>query len=243
VWKQPIAAATPRNDTDCHGCASQRHGKQKIVKRNEQQSTLYQSFCETEGSQHMAGEYAICKINGLVEKFPVKRILEVGLGIGSISGIVLAMNRSKLDFDYTGTEANDFCLKALLKNLKEDYIRLKIYSNLTEIPSNKKFDLIIIDGKDGNLQAIKGLISENGIIVIEGDRMAQQDSLQELFPIHKYVHCISLKKNKEYSPFPDENWQGGIKVIFVNPTIKQSLWWFMEKYFTKIKYQYPGRYL
>ncbi len=213
------------------------------MKRHEQQSTLYQSFCEAEGSQHIASEYAIGKINALVEKFRVKRILEVGLGIGSISGILLAMNRNRPDLDYFGTEANDFCINALPDNLKEDYIRLHIYSDLGEIPANKKFDLIIIDGKDHNLQAIKGLISRNGIIAIEGDRMTQQDSLQELFPDHKYVHCISLKKNKEYSPFPAEEWQGGLKVIFVNHTIKQSLWWLMEKYLTKIKYQYPGRYL
>ncbi len=213
------------------------------MKKDEYQSTLYQSFCEADGNQHIASEYAIEKINGLVEKFRVKKILEVGLGIGSISGIVLAMNRKKPDLYYAGTEANNFCLLNLPENLKEDYSRLKIYSDLTEIPSNKKFDLIIIDGKDENLQAIKGLISENGIIVIEGDRVPQQGSLQEFFPEHKYVHCISLKKNKDYSPFPADEWQGGLKVIFVNPTIKQALWWFTEKYFTKIKYQYPGRYL
>ena len=73
--------------------------------------------------------------------------------------------------------------------------------------------------------------------------MPQQDSLQELFPQHKYVHCISLIKNKEYSPFSTENWQGGLKIIFINPTIKQAFWTFKEKCFTKIKYQYPGRYL
>lgn len=206
-------------------------------------NNTYKEFCLAEGSQHIASEYAIGKINGLVEKFRVKRILEIGLGIGSISGMVLAVNRNKPDIYYTGTEANDFCLKALLENLKEDYSRLKIVSDLTKIPSNKKFDLIIIDGEDHNLRAVKDLISENGILAIEGDRMPQQDLLQELFPDHKYVHCISLKKNKEYSPFSTGNWQGGIKVIFVNPNIEQSLWWFTEKYFTKIKYQYPGRYL
>ncbi len=213
------------------------------MKRNEIQSNLYQSFCKADGSQHIASEYAIEKINGLVENFGIKGILEVGLGIGSISGIVLAVNKNKPDIDYIGTEADDFCLNALPENLKEDYNRLKIYPNLTEIPSDKKIDLIIIDGKDHNLQAVKDLISENGILAIEGDRIPQQDSLQELFPQHKYVHCISLKKNKEYSPFSAENWQGGIKVIFVSPTLKQHLWWFREKYFTKIKYQYPGRYL
>jgi len=232
----------PRNDIDCHGYALQCHTENKMS-RNEHQSKLYQSFCEAEGNQHIASEYAIGKINGLVEKFRVERILEVGLGIGSISGVVLAVNRNKPYLDYTGTEANDFCLKALPENLKEDYGRLVIYSDLSEIPSDKKFGLIIIDGKDQNLQAIKGLISENGILAIEGDRMPQQDSLQELFPQHKYVHCISLKRNKEYSPFSTENWQGGLKIIFVYPTLKQNLWWLKEKYFTKIKYQYPGRYL
>lgn len=213
------------------------------MSRNEQQSKLYQSFCEAEGNQHIASEYAIGKINGLVEKFRVKRILEVGLGIGSISGILLSVNRNKLDLDYTGTEANNFCLNALPENLKEDYNRLKIYPNLSEIASDKKFDLIIIDGKDQNLQSIKKMISKNGILAIEGDRMPQQEVLRGIFPKHKYVHSISLSRNKSYSPFPADEWQGGLKIIFVNPTIKQRLWWFRETYFTKIKYQYPGRYL
>ncbi len=219
------------------------HGKQCLMKRNQELSNLHKIFCEADGNQHIASEYAIEKIIGLVKKFRVKRILEVGLGIGSISGILLAVNRNKPDIDYVGTEANDFCLNALPQNLKEDYRRLRIVSDLTEISADKKFDLIIIDGKDHNLQAIKGLISIDGILAIEGDRMPQQDSLQELFPDHKYVHCISLEKNKEYSPFSTENWQGGLKIIFVNPNLKQNFWWLKEKYFTKIKYQYPGRYL
>ncbi len=206
------------------------------MRRNEQQSTLYQSFCESEGNQHIASEYAIGKINGLVDKFRVKRILEVGLGIGSISGIILVLNRSEPDFDYTGTEANDFCLKALPENLKEDYNRLKIYPNLTEIPSDKKFDLIIIDGKDQNLNAIKELIFENGIIVIEGDRKEQQEDLQKVFPNHYFAHSISRDKNKEYSPFPAMHWQGGLKVIFINPTFFQKLWWLRERISTKWKY-------
>ncbi len=211
------------------------------MKRNEQRSNIYQTFCEAKGNQHIASEYAIGKIIGLVEKFRVKRILEVGLGIGSISGIVLAINRNKLDLDYSGTEANDFCLDALPENLKEDFSRLKVYSGLSEIPSDKKFDLIIIDGKDQNLHAIKGLVSVDGILAIEGDRMPQQDSLQELFPDHKYVHCISSEKNNSYSPFQATHWQGGLKIIFINPTGSQKLWWLREKISTKLKYWFRKR--
>lgn len=210
--------------------------KYEILKKNELRSILYQSFCKADGSQHIASEYAIAKINSLVEKFQTKEILEVGLGIGSISGILLAINRNISDLNYTGTEANDFCLEALPKNLKEDYKRLKIYPDITEIPIIKEFDFIIIDGTDANLTSIKNLISKNGIITIEGDRLPQQDSLKELFPHHKFVHCISREKNKTRSPFSSDHWQGGLKIIFINPTIYQKSWWILEKISTKLKY-------
>ena len=206
------------------------------MKKNHLKSILYKSFCEADGSQHIASEYAIEKINDLVGEFQVKSILEVGLGIGSISGIILELNRNKPDLDYYGTEVNDFCLNALPKNLKEDYNRLKVYPDLNEISAKAKFDLIIIDGKDQNLQVISRLISENGIIAIEGDRMQQQDSLMELFPNHKYVHCISREKNKSFSPFPPAHWQGGLKIIFINPNAFQKSWWLWEKVSTKLKY-------
>jgi SAM-dependent methyltransferase len=211
------------------------------MKRKDQRTNLYRIFCEAEGNQYIASEYAIEKINGLVEKFRIKRILEVGLGIGSISGILLAINRNKPDLDYTGTEANDFCLAALPQNLKEDYRKLIIYLDLAEMPADNKFDLIIIDGKDHNLKAVKNLISENGIIAIEGDRMPQQDSLQEIFPNHKYVHCISREKNKSYSPFPAAHWQGGLKIIFINPSVSQKLWWMRERISSKLKYWFRKR--
>ncbi len=206
------------------------------MSRNEKRSNLYHSFCEAEGNQHIASEYAIEKLDNLVERFQINDVLEVGLGIGSIAGVLLALNRNTSGLAYAGTEANEFCLKALPKNLKEDYNRLEIYSNLTEIPANKKFDLIIIDGRDHNLQALKDLVSKNGILAIEGDRIQQQDSLQEFFPKHKYVHAISKAKNNSYSPFPASHWQGGLKIIFINPTVFQKLWWIREKIYTKLKY-------
>lgn len=195
----------------------------------------YKEFCLAEGSQHIASEFAIEKLYELVENFRVERILEVGLGIGSISGIILAVKRGK-PLDYTGTEANNFCLNALPDNLKEDYHRLNIVSDLTKFSSNNKFDLIVIDGKDQNLNIVKDLISDHGIIAIEGDRISQLDSLQKFFPKHKYVHLISLNKNKSYSPFPTTHWQGGLKIIFKNPTGCQKLWWAKEKLSTKLKY-------
>lgn len=181
----------------------------------------------------MASEYAVIKLQELIEYFRPGKVLEVGLGIGSIAGTLLDLNP---DLDYTGTEANEFCLQALPGNLGNKNERLKIFSSLAEVPERGKFDLIIIDGKDRELEVVKKLLNKRGIISIEGDRMPQEQKLRNLFPKHKYVHCISTKKNPEYSPFPSDNWQGGIKIIFSEPNLKQDLWRRKEKVKTKLKY-------
>lgn len=199
----------------------------------------YKEFCDCDGSQYIASEYAIWKLQKLIWTFRIKNVLEVGLGIGSISGSLLKVNNH---LNYSGTEANDFCLKTLPQNLPKNHGRLKIYESLKVVPRSEKFDLIIIDGKDPDLESLKQMLSERGIIAMEGDRVPQQEVLQALFPKSLFVHSISFSKNKIYSPFSNEDWQGGLKVIFVNPGMRQKLWWVKEKILTKLKYQYPGRH-
>ena len=99
---------------------------------NKELTSGYKYFCLAKGNQHIASEFAILKLQELIRKFQVKNVLEIGLGIGSIAGTLLGLNKN---LDYSGTEANDFCLKALPENLKEDYRRLQIYSDLTKISS------------------------------------------------------------------------------------------------------------
>lgn len=184
---------------------------------DQQISLTYKQFSLADGSQHIASEYAIRKLQELVKKFHIKNVLEIGLGIGSIAGCILTVNKN---INYVGTEANGFCLNALLKNLKE------------------KFDLIIIDGKDPDLHYVKQLLAKNAIIAVEGDRLPQQKVLQEIFNQHKMVHVMSLSKNKSYSPFSTSDWQGGLKIIFVNPSGNQYASWLKEKILNKLKYQY-----
>lgn len=202
-------------------------------------TVTYKEFCDRDGNQHIASEYAIRKLQKLIEKFRIGNVLEVGLGIGSISGSLLKVNKH---LNYSGTEANDYCLKTLPQNLTRDHGRLKIYESLKVVPCSENFDLIIIDGKDPDLESLKEMLSERAIIAMEGDRVPQQEVLKELFPKSLFVHSISLSKNKIYSPFSKEDWQGGLKVIFVNPGLTQKLWWVKEKLLTKLKYQYPGRH-
>lgn len=195
----------------------------------------YKEFSLAKGSQHIASEYAIMKMQQLITHLKIISVLEVGLGIGSIAGSLLPVNKN---LNYSGTEANEFCLQALPENLDTEYQRLEVFSSLTKVPKHKEFELVIIDGKDSGLILIKDLISRRGIIAVEGDRMPQQELLRKFFPHHKYVHSISRQKNKAYSPFSADHWQGGLKFIFVDPSVKQKIWWFKETVSTKFKYLY-----
>lgn len=200
----------------------------------------YRIFSLAEGSKHIASEYAIKKILKIIRFFKIEIVLEIGLGIGSIAGCVFSKIKS---INYSGTENNEFCLESLIKNLGEYYPQLEIYQELEYIPRTKKFQLIIIDGEEKSLNLLKNLITENGIIVIEGDRRSQLEYLNKFFPKNKMVHSISLKKNREYSPFSNLDWQGGLKIIFIDPNFLQYCWWLKEKLLTRSKFQFPGRFL
>lgn len=198
-------------------------------------SELYKKFSEAEGSQHIASEFAIKKLLEIINFFKIKNILEIGLGIGSISGIILAQ-KQKINLNYSGTENNIYCSEQLLKNLGSKAKKLDIYTEINKINKSDFFDLIIIDGKDSDLYKVQKLIKNRGILAIEGDRMNQHEHILKLFPKNSYVHSISLKKNKSYSPFNSKSWQGGVKFIFINPDLQQMAWIIKERIFTKGKY-------
>ena len=192
----------------------------------------YLEFSSFEGSQHIASQFAIYKTLQIIRKNNVKNILEIGLGIGTLPSAVL--NYFGSEISYTGTEDNEFCLKSLKKHLKSQ--RIEIFLNLNELNLEKKYDLLIIDGKEPNLKRITNSLSKNAIIIIEGDRMNQYQEIQNMFSKSLFVHLTSNQKNHPKGVFDEHNWQGGVKVFFINPTISQKIYWFKEKLNTKFNY-------
>jgi spore coat polysaccharide biosynthesis predicted glycosyltransferase SpsG len=167
----------------------------------------------------------------------VKTILELGLGIGSISDSVLKYAKKEIKkIIYCGTEKNEFCLKALKKNLV-GYNQITLYSELNQI-KDKKFDLIIVDGYDDILiKLVDYCKKKNTIVYVEGDRKGQTDTVKKIFPKSKFVNVITLNKNKPYSHGYDitTHYVGGGKLIFINPTLKMKLFWFQQKTSTFVK--------
>lgn len=199
-------------------------------------TSQYKIFCKAEGSQHIVSEFALYHILKLIEKYSIKSVLEVGLGIGTISGSILKYAENfNQNLICKGTENNPFCLGQIPKNLGSNYKELEIYSEVEEIDQGAKFELIIIDGAEKNLGMVKKLLKARGIILIEGDRSSQEKMVKIIFPEAKYVHLISLKRNGDYSVKYSEDYQGGLKVLFVNPDLKQKIHWAFLKLSSAVK--------
>ncbi|MDI9308982.1 MAG: hypothetical protein QM535_02105 [Limnohabitans sp.] len=197
----------------------------------------YKRFCFLEGSDYIASEFALETILKIILKFNVHSILEVGLGIGSISDTVLKFaNKKAYKIEYFGTESNEFCLKKLPENV-EHFSQIQLYSELKYI-ENKKFDFIIVDGYDNKISDVEKFCDSRAIIFIEGDRSEQTKSVLSIFPKSLYVNIATLKKNKPYAHgiCEETHYVGGGRLIFTNPNFSMKLFWFLEKVNTFIIY-------
>lgn len=198
----------------------------------------YYKFCLLEGNSFIASEFALYKILKIIEDFKIESVLEIGLGIGSISDTVLKKQKATgKKIRYVGTEANEFCKNALKSNV-ESYSEIEQYEDLSELNSGSKFDLIIIDGQDETLPNIVTFCKKRTIIFIEGDRTPQSKLILSIFPHAKLVQHITIQKNKTYSPGNPSFFVGGGRLIFINPNFKMKLYWFKEKVSSYLKRNY-----
>ena len=209
---------------------------------NQLAEASYKHFARCDGNQHIASEYALGHVLEVIRHWSVQDILEVGLGIGSVSYTVLLASRRNLlrqPIRYCGTEKNDFCLQQLQQNLGLDWI--EVFPDLGGLPEQRRFDLIIIDGQDPDLKRIPGLIKRRGIVFIEGGRDDQFANVRSLFRSCLAYRAISMRKTPSYGPSPIEQWSGGCHVIFVQPTVRQRLDWARNRLLTSLKYRVRRR--
>ena len=199
---------------------------------------VYRKFSTIEGNKHIASLYALTKIVDIVDENRPSTILEIGLGIGSVSDAILGfVNRHNLKVGYAGTEANEFCLSQLPLNLGAHFEKISIFSDVDQIPKQNRYDLIIVDGSDASLEKLTDLVSDHAVIFIEGDRAPQEERIRKLFPKHIYCQSISSFRNPDYGPFSEKHWSSGGKLIYVNPTIGQRISHFREKLRTAFLYR------
>lgn len=197
----------------------------------------YKNYANAPGSEYIVSEFGLYNILKLIKKYRVKNILEIGVGIGTISGGILKYaEKNEIELNCTGTENNKYCLDQIQKNLGSIQSKLKIYSFLDKIPSSVKYDLIIIDGLDPSLEILSKFLNPGALIVIEGDRADQTKLIRRLFPRSLFSPRVSTQKNPPYT-FRDINkFQTGIKVIYANPNLQQKFDWGIMKILMKFRY-------
>lgn len=196
----------------------------------------YKKFCELEGSDFIASEFALETLLTIIRNFKINSILEIGMGIGSVSDTVLKfVHNEKISLTYCGTENNDFCLKMLPQNV-DFFDEILIFSNIDCLPK-KKYDLIIIDGSDDSLSKLRGFCNAHAMIYIEGGRHEQTTKILGMFPNSVHVNVITLKKNPSYAHEDRsvKSYIGGGQLIFINPTFKMKIFWLKEKVSTFVK--------
>lgn len=197
----------------------------------------YKRFSTIEGNQYIATEYALKTILRLIEDFKVSSVLELGLGIGSISDTIFKYaDANKTNIFYTGTEANEFCLEALPKNVPH-YDKIHLYSDLSEVKRDRKYGLIIVDGSDEALNSIVDFATSNTAVFVEGWRGSQLNMIKEKFPNSSRVEIISYYKNPLCGPFDSTVWAGGGQLIFLDPSPSQKFYTLKEKIMTNLKYK------
>lgn len=201
----------------------------------------FKYFSGLDGNQCIASEFALKTMVDIVDKYKVGNVFELGLGIGSIAYCIHDFgNKNNIKLNYIGTEANSFCLNALSQNLKEYYKETRIFDTLKDVEIDRKFDLIIIDGIDENLLKIKNMITDKGIVIIEGDRIPQLNSIREIFPKALYTRVVSNYKSPDYGPHPSNAYSSGLQLIFINPTLEQKIDFIFYKARNTIYYKLRG---
>ena len=200
--------------------------------------SVFKKFSYLEGSQHIASEYALKGVERLIRTGKIRTVFEFGIGIGTIPYLIATLNNNCL---YTGTESNNFCIKALNKNLegildKESFNHIENYNDY----SGGKADLIIIDGKFNDYLFLKKICHKNTLIIIEGDRKEQKDFIAKAYPNALINFNTSISKNKSYSPFYNKNknpFIGGYTLIRMNNNFMNRIKFLLNKIELSIKYR------
>ena len=200
--------------------------------------SVYKTFLGKDGNEFIAGDYSLYSIFRIVRFFKVNHVLEVGLGIGCIGyGAMQFAAQNGYPVNYSATEDNAFCLESVSKNLAQYLDKIAVFNNIAEVRPAQKFELVIVDGGNEKLAAIKDLIAPAGIIFVEGGRALQVDVLHRYFPKKLQVELITARKNPAGIRYAENSWYGGGTLIFINPTVRQRLFYWKEKILTSFKFR------
>jgi hypothetical protein len=129
------------------------------------------------GEKHIATRRALICLATVVRKHQPKEVLEFGTGIGTITYLLLSAGT---ELNVVGVEDSPFCIEQLQRNIPEEFKpRLTVVSK-NEVPVDRRFDLIVVDGRLPPRTDKHAFLRNGTICFIEGNRWKQGAKLMQM---------------------------------------------------------------
>ncbi|MDP3735439.1 MAG: hypothetical protein Q8R39_03360 [bacterium] len=115
--------------------------------------TEYEEYQKTNGDYAIASLFFLNELKNIVRSEKPRRILEVGVGVGTIP---YGIREFQNTFEYVGTENFEPCIERLRENapfvIHERFIK----------ETKGAFDLIIVDGQDADTHGLPQRLRRGG---------------------------------------------------------------------------------
>ena len=181
---------------------------------------IYADFATRPGAQHIASANAINALMWILDRWHPRAVLEVGTGIGTLTHTLL--RGSSQDVRVTCTEDHPFCVEQLALNLGPLMAQIDLYESYDEVPADRWFDLIIVDG--GSAQRYVDRLVEVGVIWVEGDRAPQRSVIESSGREVARAQIRSVRRAQPGGPTVDgQVWEGGSTIYRFEPSMADRL--------------------
>lgn len=185
----------------------------------------YRTFSAKDGSQHIATPITIQALIDLNKEMPIRYVLEMGAGIGTISYTLLKYTDANVDL----YEDNHFCQGELAKNLSGFTERCKLLTDYSQKPTRSSYDLFVVDGGSGKgedggrmkiVQFLAAALDDVKVCYIEGGRHTQRTLLRRTLSRRFRYRLVEY----DYAEAEGQIFKGGL-AIHCQPTRSVIIRW------------------
>jgi hypothetical protein len=156
----------------------------------------YEEYEKANGDYAIASLFFLNELREIIRRERPGRILEVGVGVGTIP---YAVREFQDTLEYVGTEAFEPCIERL--GVHAPFV---VHARCVR-ETEGWFDLIIVDGRDEDTHTLPERLRESGVILVENDRRDQVALIREAARRRRFVSFrkrpFSLDKAAGYTIF------------------------------------------
>jgi hypothetical protein len=175
--------------------------------------TIHREYSVKPGSQHIASLHACRGLEQLIGRYPPKRVLELGAGIGTLTDLMLQILPA--DTVLVTLEDHSYCLEQMRANVGSPLLRATLVSNYDEIGPTD-FDLVVVDGGRADA-SVMPFVAPKGLVFVEGFRAEQRKFLEDGSRAYAAMNVRAMDRGG--SLHGPNRWGGAYWVYRFEPTL------------------------